>query len=234
MNKLRVLNIGNVTPQVDQAIDSLLLEERLNDEIIDTLCFASPSEYVWLGELGDKTELINQDFCKVNNIPVVRAFTMGGAYVVPSNSLTFCLVINETRTLNRVRALKTFMHSLEQTFASLKGTREGNDILVNGRKISGSSVDALRKVIYLESAININFNYGRANRILTKKGRENKTLKDWVTSIEAEAGIASPLTNKEHLIYRITKQLIHDFDFEPVTAGYTKKEKELVGIASME
>lgn len=221
--KLRVINVGNITPQIDQEIDSLFVKERENDEIIDTLCFSIPPEYVWVGLNADIEKVINRKYCEANNVPFVRWFTIGGAYIVSPNSLNFCMVIKETQTLNVHKAFKLFVQAIKRIFPT--ATLDRNDVLLNGRKISGSSSKLFGKTIYLESSVNIDFDYDRANQILTTKGRENKVLRDWVTSLQREN---APVTDVDSLISLLTAAIANEFNVSVKHGELTDKEKKVL------
>jgi len=102
--EIRLLVFNDMNPKfVEIDLANLLIEERRNDEIIDTLSFEKPPEYVWLGRNTKITDLIHENYCKTNNIPIVFGLSEGGAYIVPSDNLGFSLIIKETKTLNENR-----------------------------------------------------------------------------------------------------------------------------------
>ncbi len=173
-------------------LTKVLFDERKTDEIPDTLCLGVFPRYVWHGKnIKDLSKYVNIDFCKNNNIPIVKGLSDGGTYFVPNKALSFILVAKESSVLSSAQAFQLFL--IAQLYALRKlgiasSYISNNDLMVGNKKIGGSSCLIEGDFIYLEGSINLDFNYLMANQALTERGREEKILERWVTSIKKETG----------------------------------------------
>lgn len=127
------------------AIDEALLNLRLNNLIPDTLrIYRFKPSAVTIGYFQAIRESVNLDYLHENNICYTRRITGGGAVYHDTNGeLTYSTVLRITDELIDIlssyrvicNGLIHALHALgvEAVFAPV------NDILVNGRKISGSA-----------------------------------------------------------------------------------------------
>lgn len=92
--------------------------------------------YILAGEAGMKT--VNQTYCKENNIEIFPIHTGGGTIVGSKEdfSLGICtpenLNIDDTLLLNQIKGII-------QKYTNSVVSVEGNDILIDGKKICGSA-----------------------------------------------------------------------------------------------
>ncbi|MDO9537575.1 MAG: biotin/lipoate A/B protein ligase family protein [Thermoplasmata archaeon] len=131
-------------PAYTVAADEAMTMARSKDIVPNTLHFYRRKHpTVSLGYFQKADIVLNLEFCKENDIQIVRRTTGGSAIYTDSNHLIYGLAVNE----------ETLPGSREQTFKKVCSAivlgleymgvkavfKPVNDVLVDGRKISGSA-----------------------------------------------------------------------------------------------
>jgi lipoate-protein ligase A len=115
---------------------------HLGREALIVLRPATP--YVCIGYHQDAQQEIDLDFTRTNNIPVFRREVGGGAVYLDGQQLFFQLIIRHDRPgvpANIAQFYKKFLQPVIDTFIKFGVPAEYkpvNDIITNGRKISGT------------------------------------------------------------------------------------------------
>jgi lipoyltransferase/lipoate-protein ligase len=141
----RLLKTGGNTASVNMAIDKAILVAHNEGKVPPTVRF-----YSWIppaisiGYFQSLLEEIDIDACKKIGVDYVRRITGGGA-VFHENELTYSIVIRETHPLIPKNILSSYgricnalLRGLQQL--GIQGTYAPiNDIVVDGKKISGNA-----------------------------------------------------------------------------------------------
>ena len=115
---------------------------------------------------------VDTEYCRVNNLPVVRRILGGGAVYLDSNQLFYQVIArrSEPEVPGSIEEIfKTFLAAPAKTYNDLDiraQYRAINDIEVDGRKISGSGATEIGTSAILTGNIIFDFNFDEMTRIL--------------------------------------------------------------------
>lgn len=139
---------------MNMAIDHAIYESVANGVILPTIRFYKwmPSS-ISLGAYQNPNE-INLEECKKNNVGVVRRMTGGRAVFHDKADFTYSVIA----------PIKVFGHSIENAYREIcsciinalqelginASLENKNDIMFNGRKISGNAAKLMEKGVYLQ------------------------------------------------------------------------------------
>ncbi|WP_048166019.1 lipoate--protein ligase family protein [Palaeococcus pacificus] len=232
---MRFIPIIAARPEIQMAIDEAIMRARIEGRVEDTvrLYIFKPSS-ITIGRFQSVEHDVDMDKCRELNIPVVRRITGGGSVFHDEyGEITYGVIIGENAhpDLKDINASYRFLASplvaalrelgLNADFAGL------NDIIANGKKISGSA-QTRRKGVILQHGT---FMYATRVDILasvlkvSKKKLADKGVSSiWerVTTLERE-GVEMAMME----VYELLKQKF--FEEFPLEEGeLTDYELELV------
>ncbi len=153
-----------------------------------------------IGYFQSMEEEVNLEECRRHGIDVVRRITGGGAVYHDSNGeITYSIVLPASMFPSILESYKAIGNCLIAglRILGLKAEYAGiNDVVVNGRKISGSAQTRRHGVILQHGTILLKVNVKKMFSLLrvTEKKIEDKEIKraeERVTSIEKEIGEAN-------------------------------------------
>ncbi len=193
----RLVETGPAPGPFTAALDEAIARARAADAVPDTLHFyRRRPPAVTLGYSLDARSEVDIEYCRLRGIDIVRRLSGGGAIYTDDRQLVYSLTtrgllpgsVKESMALV-CRALANGLSRLgvEAVFAP------ANDILVNGRKVSGSA--QLRKwgVVLQHGTVLVDADTAEMFRALRVPGRklEKHSLEDpdgRVTTLRAELG----------------------------------------------
>ncbi|MGD2143419.1 MAG: biotin/lipoate A/B protein ligase family protein [Anaerolineae bacterium] len=184
--------------------DSQLLyhaQPRLKREGLNLLSPATP--YVCLGRFQDVAQEVDFEFCRQNDIPVFRREVGGGAVYLDGEQLFYQLVIHRDNPLvpaGKEAFYRKFLQAPIEAYRALGIQAEYkpvNDIVANGRKISGNGVGEIGEHIVFVGNLIVDFDYDMMARVLRvpdEKFRDKvyKTLHENLSTVKRELGSAPP------------------------------------------
>ncbi|ALV62485.1 Lipoate-protein ligase A [Thermococcus sp. 2319x1] len=144
-------------PEVQMAIDEAIMQARIEGKVEDTvrLYVFKPSS-ITIGRFQSIEHDVNLDKCRELSIPVVRRITGGGSVFHDQyGEITYSVIIGEDfhESLKNIERSYRFLASPLVKALDELGISGGfsglNDILANGKKISGSA-QTRRKGIILQ------------------------------------------------------------------------------------
>lgn len=139
---LRFLYPGDVSPEYGAAADAVLFKEVSEERSPPTLFIYSRNKpTISLGRFRDFDKDANLRFVKENNISVVRRVS-GGSSIFTSSSQIICSLVIKDSFENIQESYFEICKCIMSALDSLDINslfKEPNDIIVNGRKISGSA-----------------------------------------------------------------------------------------------
>lgn len=203
----RLLDLGDTDPLDTQIIYEAVARARVEDLIPDTIIFCSPkSPIVCIGYHQELEKEVNLEYCKENNIPIVRRILGGGAVYLDSNQLFYQIIVSEKNKRIPVGINNLFLTLLRapiQTYNDIgipAVFKPINDIEVRAKKISGNGAGKLENVSILTGNLILDFNFDEMVKILkvpNEKFRDKlaQSLKERLTTIKGELNTIPP--NKE-------------------------------------
>ena len=195
INRLRVLNFGDHDYLDSQAIYHAVAHS-FKESTPATLVIISPVEtYACIGFFQDIEKEIDLDFCRKNNIPVLRREVGGGAVLLDNDQVFFQFIFNKDHVPVDVRKIYSdFLEPAVNTYNRLGLKvfhRPINDLQIDGRKIGGTGAVQIGKSTVVVGSFMFDFNHDLMSRILnvpSEKFRDKlyKNIRDYVTSISRE------------------------------------------------
>ncbi len=174
---------------------------RLGREGLNLLSPGSP--YVCIGYFQDAEQEVDLERCRQKGIPVFRREVGGGAVYLDGEQLFYQLIIHKDNPLVPAgweAFYRKFLEAPIQAYRALgipAEYRPVNDIVANGRKVSGNGAAEIGDYYILVGNLIVDFNYEMMVRVLRvpdEKFRDKvyKTLQDNLSTIRRELGYAPP------------------------------------------
>ena len=170
----------------------------LGREVLILLRPATP--YVCIGFHQDAQQEIDLEYARLNNIPVFRREVGGGAVYLDGAQLFFQLVVRKDnpavpKKINEFyeKLLQPIIDTFKQ-FGVDAAYKPVNDIVANGRKISGTGAAQIEDMMILVGNFLQDFNYEMMTRVLRvpdEKFRDKvfKTMSENLTTFKRETGV---------------------------------------------
>ncbi len=170
---------------------------HLGREALFILRPATP--YVCIGYHQDAQQEIDLEFTKANGIPVFRREVGGGAVYLDGQQLFFQLIVRKDHPGVPAKIsdfYKKFLQPIIDTFINFGVPAEYkpvNDIITNGRKISGTGAAQVEEMMILVGNFIQDFNYDMMSKCLLvpdEKFRDkvHKTMYENLTTMLRETG----------------------------------------------
>jgi lipoate-protein ligase A len=166
----------------------------------EALIICRPSTpYVCIGFHQDAEQEIDLNFARENNIPVFRREVGGGAVYLDGNQLFFQLILRKDRPEvpeNKEQIYRKFLAPVVETYREFGMPAEYkpvNDIMANGRKVSGTGAAEINDMVILVGNFILDFNYemmSKCLRVPDEKFRDKvfKTLQENLSTFQRETG----------------------------------------------
>ena len=152
--KWRVIEQQAYSAAMNMAIDHAVYESVANERDFPTIRFYKwVNSSVSLGAYQNPKE-INLDACKKHNIGVVRRMTGGRAVFHDRADFTYSVIapirVFKYSIENAYREICSWIINALNDFGINASLENKNDIIVNGKKISGNAAKLMNKGIYLQ------------------------------------------------------------------------------------
>jgi len=192
---MELYKLGKIPWQETQLIYHALAE--LGREALSLVSPATP--YVCIGFHQDVEQEVDVAFCKTNGIPVFRRDLGGGAVYLDGDQYFFHLILHKDHpavSRNKEAFYKKFLQPVAQVYRRMGIQAEYkpiNDLVVGGRKISGTGVGEIGDCIVFVGNLIMDFNNDMMSRVLKvpdEKFRDKiyKTLRNNLSTIRRELG----------------------------------------------
>ena len=180
--------------------DSQIIYHALAHLGREALCIVEPgTPYVCLGYHQDASKELDLDFIERERIPLIRREVGGGAVYLDRGQLFYQFVFRKDNPLlpnTKDAFYRKFLQPVIDTFNAFgvpAAFKPVNDIIVNGRKISGNGAAEIEDTVVLVGNFIVDFNFAMMSKVLKvpdEKFRDKvyKTLTENLTTMPRESG----------------------------------------------
>lgn len=220
--------------------DSQLLyhaQPRLGREGLNLL--APATSYVCIGYFQDVEQEVDVAYCREHGIPIFRREVGGGAVFLDGEQLFYQLVIHRDNPLvpaSKEAFYRRFLQAPIEAYRALGIPAEYkpvNDILANGRKISGNGVGEIGDYVVFVGNLIVDFDYETMARVLNvpdEKFRDKvyKTLRENLSTLRRELGSVPSREQLWDLLAESFKRVLGPMEVEEIIdAAWRAKTDEL-------
>jgi len=193
-------NKGITDPRINLAIEEYLLK-NMDIEKDDFLFFYINQPSIIIGKNQNTIEEINTDYVEANGIIVVRRLSGGGAVYHDLNNLNFSFLTKDDG--NSFHNYKKFTQPVVDALAKLGVQAElsgRNDILVEGKKVSGNAQYATRGRMFSHGTLMFKTDVDAV--VASLKVKKDKIESKGIKSVRSRVGnisdyLQEPMTVKE-------------------------------------
>ena len=171
----RLIDTGITDPYYVTAADEAISLARKEKKVANSLHFyiRNPAA-VSVGRSKKIQDDVNVDECIKNNVKIVRRTTGGGTIFADKDCLIYSLVFNrkEAALSSSQEIFENICHSIVAAFKKCDIDtvyKPPNDILLNGRKISGSAQILKDDIVLIHGTILIDTNLELMNKVLKQQ-----------------------------------------------------------------
>ncbi|MBL7056024.1 lipoate--protein ligase family protein [Candidatus Woesearchaeota archaeon] len=236
--KCRFIDTKKVDAFTNMAVDEALLSSK-----VPVLRLYQWNPSVSLGYNQDVKKEIDLDYCKKNNVDVVRRIT-GGKAVFHDKELTYSFIVPENTGILSKDLIESYKQISEALVLALgkiginaeikKANKKINNAVcfnssnwyeleVNGKKIVGSAQRRINGKVLQHGSILLAFDHEKNSKIF-KTGNGIETLKSNITAIKEELG---KNIETENLKKEIKIAFGKKFGFEIVDSELSEEETNL-------
>ena len=183
---MRFIDLGTVTPEYSVCADKVLLNLYSEDML---LLYSRSRPCVSIGRFQKIDDAVNIEYVKKNNISVVRRISGGSSIYSDEKQITYSLIVSKDRLpVSRNDSFATVCSAVVAALERLgiRGKYKPiNDILVNGKKISGGAQARSDKAVLQHGSIILDVDEDRVNcSLIERKERSYSGL----TSVKEQLG----------------------------------------------
>jgi len=209
IKNIRVLDFGSIDYLDSQAMYHAVAHS-FEESSTETLLLLSPLQtYACIGYFQDLKKEVDIDYCKKNNIPILRREVGGGAVLLDNDQLFFQFVFNKNKVTKDVFEIyRQFLTPPVNTYRRLGLDvyhRPINDLQIEGRKIGGTGAVEIGLSTVVVGSFMFDFNYELMAQILkvpSEKFRDKiyQNVRDYITNIKKEfSGLKKVPPSKERV-----------------------------------
>ena len=219
---MRYIDLGIVTPEYSVSADKVLLGSYSEDTL---LLYSRSRPCVSIGRFQKIDDAVNTEYVKKNNISVVRRISGGSSIYSDENQITYSLIISKDRLpVNRNDSFAMVCGAVVAALERLgiRGKYKPiNDILVNGKKISGGAQARNDKAVLQHGSIILDVNEERVNSSLIERKERSysglTSIKECLGYIPARDKIADAVISGFSKVFgNITKSELTDKEKEEI------------------
>ncbi len=233
----RLVNMGPLSPLETQTIwhaGAIALSEGVTPNTLFIDWTAAP--LVGCGFHQEIEKEVDLEYCQKNSILVARRSIGGGAVYLDKGQIFYHLVIHKDTPdipLDLSAFYELLLRAPVKTYRDLgipAHYRPVNDIIANGRKISGNGGGLIQDAKVLCGNLILTFDYDKMAKVLRVpsqkfKDRLAKSLREWVTTIERELGY---LPERSEVVNQLVQNYEETLKVKLIPGELTQREKELI------
>jgi len=199
MERWRLLDLGGLEPYGAQTLYEAVALAVDRGRSPNTIILCYPKDrYVCVGYHQEVEKEIDTEYCKTYGLPIIRR-TVGGGATYLDNGQQFYQVVAGKSSIVPARVDDFFRFFLKppiftyQQFGVPAEYKPINDIVSNGKKISGNGAGKIESVSVLIGNIILDIDFDLMARVLKvpdEKFRDKiaKSMREWVSSLKKELG----------------------------------------------
>ena len=174
MEEWRVLHSRSLNPYQNMAIEEAVLLSVNEAKAPNTIRFWRNTESVIIGRSQKIEEEVNLDKCVELGVKILRRFTGGGAVYHDLGNLNWSVVVNRSSILYPRTILEIYKESCGVIVGSLRHLgvdakfEEPNNIMVGGKKVSGSAAYIKKNAALCHGTLLVNANLTNLNNVLSR------------------------------------------------------------------
>lgn len=220
-----------IDPYINQAIEEVLLNSVARRKFDFILRFWCSKPCVIIGRNQSLKAEVNVEFCKSQNIPIIRRISGGGAVYLDLGCLNFSFILNDRCNYftKKVLILNEFL--IQIIIEALKSLhfdstfKPPNSIFIGGKKISGSAQIYKKNSVLHHGTLLLNSDLNTLKTSLNSDYR-NKIVKYVPSNKTDQTNLASNQIEitADQVIERIIKQVQNSFNLKLHNQNITNEE----------
>jgi lipoate-protein ligase A len=222
----RLINTDLADPYYVTAADEAITIHREKNQVPNTLHFYRRNQpTISLGRSRKIQNDVNTDYCTNHNITLLRRTTGGGTIYTDPGCLIYSLIFNK-KDAPFTSLQDTFKHICFSLITALYALqiptqyKPPNDVLLNGKKISGAGLIKKNNTILIHGTLLISTNLTTMHHSLN-----HKPTKTPVTTLTQQLPDPPPIPDIQH---NITNQISQLFKTYLSPSTLTLEEKALI------
>ncbi|WP_018872943.1 hypothetical protein [Thioalkalivibrio sp. ALJ16] len=226
--RLRVIDFGQQPAVRSQAVYHGIAEAMGKDDD-PVLTLVNPDEpYVCVGLHQEIALEADEDFCKEQNLPIIRRHVGGGAVYLDHNQMFFHFIYPSSKAPRIVADIyRKFIDPVINTYQDLGVNatfRPVNDIHVDGRKIGGTGAASIGNATVMVGSFMFDFDtatMARCLKVPSEKFRDKLRagMEDYITTLSRELGeIPARETVRDAFLKRVAQDLAVEVEMSEPTA----------------
>ncbi len=232
----RLIDSDQVDGPRSQAVDEAILFARVEKRVPDTLhLYRRRTPTISIGKFQRVEDVVDVEYCRKKGIEILRRISGGREVYTDSNCLEYGVVVNRKR--------KEISEGIEDSFKTIcLGIITGlkklgidayykpiNDVLVNGRKISGNAQRRRGSILLQHGTLLVNADFESMSKALKLGDKGKAELVQKLTTIRLEAGRIPTINEvKEALKIGFEKSLSINLTKGELTQFEDEKIHELI------
>lgn len=233
---LKMYNLGNLPH-----FDSMLVFHALAYLGLEGFILVSPQEpIVTLGYFQDARTGIDLDYCRRNNLGVMRREVGGGTTLLDKNQVFYQIVLRKNSPYlpqNMNQVYRQFSHPVIDAYRDWGVKvrfKEVNDLITEegGRKITGEGGADIGQCVVFVGGILMDFDYETMSRVFPAQNEEYRaqllqSLQKNITSINKELGVIPCRNVIEERLQHHFARIFGSFESAELTDEIWAKAREL-------
>lgn len=188
---------------------SMALQEYVKDYIFlddDVLFPYMMRPAVQIGKFQNVYEEVNQPYMDAHDIQVIRRETGGGAIYMDDHNMSFCFLMDGSSDIfgNYERLYEPIVKVLEKLGVTKIEQQGRNDLVLDGKKISGSAMTLQNGRVYAGYSLLLDPNYDAMAQVLNPNQKKIKS--HGIQSVRSRVGSIRP-----HLAPEYQEMTVWDF-----------------------
>jgi len=237
MEKWRLINLGPLDPYFIHSVYEAVAKSVSDGSSPNTLILCYPKKpYICIGVHQILEFEVDLDKCKEKRIEVVRRQVGGGAVYLDSGQQFYHIIVNMDHPLTK-KGVEYFYKTLLKPvvnvyrFFGLNAKYKPlNDVIVDGKKVSGNGAARLYDSWVLIGNVILDFNYEAMVDLLrfpSEKFRDKfiKNLKMYVSSLKGELGY---MPGRSLVISELVKSFEKNLNIDFYEGTLTEEERLLL------